>query len=248
MKPIEIKDNIFRAPMDSIKPNPWNPNEQTDFVFEKEKLSIQEHGFLDPITVRELPDGSYQIIDGEHRWKAMKAMSQPEILINNLGNIPEKIARKLTILANELRGRARRDKMSELLQSLSKDFSTEELYQSLPMQTTEIDSLINAAQINWDQVGGSLKGASDAPAGEPKGSKNSSQSSGSMGPDTDGQEKFREVKFYLPDSVAEQLEAQVDRVKSVLHPGEEPKDCSPVLAIECITQHIAQIPNEQLVG
>ena len=45
--------------------------------FDQEKLqeladSIREHGILQPVVVRALPGGVYQIIAGERRWRASR--------------------------------------------------------------------------------------------------------------------------------------------------------------------------------
>lgn len=43
------------VPINAIRPNPWNPNVMSEFMFEKERASIREFGFIDPILVREQP-------------------------------------------------------------------------------------------------------------------------------------------------------------------------------------------------
>jgi ParB family transcriptional regulator, chromosome partitioning protein len=61
------------VPLDSIEPNPRQPRE----VFDPEALaelvtSIREVGILQPIVVRELDPGRYQLIMGERRWRASR--------------------------------------------------------------------------------------------------------------------------------------------------------------------------------
>lgn len=60
--------------IDLIFPNPDQPRTQ----FKKEEIeelatSIEKDGLLQPILVRHMEDGSYQIIAGERRWQASKA-------------------------------------------------------------------------------------------------------------------------------------------------------------------------------
>ncbi|HET6870667.1 MAG TPA: ParB/RepB/Spo0J family partition protein, partial [Solirubrobacteraceae bacterium] len=60
-------------PLESIEPNPRQPRE----VFDPEALgelvtSIREVGILQPIVVRELDPGRYQLIMGERRWRASR--------------------------------------------------------------------------------------------------------------------------------------------------------------------------------
>ena len=54
-----------------IKPSPFQPRR----VFAPEALdelatSIQHHGVLQPIVVRALPQGGFELIAGERRWRA----------------------------------------------------------------------------------------------------------------------------------------------------------------------------------
>ena len=61
------------VPLDSIEPNPRQPRE----VFDADALaelvtSIREVGILQPIVVRELDPGRYQLIMGERRWRASR--------------------------------------------------------------------------------------------------------------------------------------------------------------------------------
>ena len=60
-------------PIYKIEPNPNQPRQD----FDEDELqsladSIAEHGIVQPLTVRELPNGYYQIIAGERRWRAAR--------------------------------------------------------------------------------------------------------------------------------------------------------------------------------
>ena len=60
-------------PLHKVEPNPNQPRQD----FDPEQLealarSIGEHGVVQPLTVRPLPNGYYQIIAGERRWRAAR--------------------------------------------------------------------------------------------------------------------------------------------------------------------------------
>ncbi|MBQ5712841.1 MAG: ParB/RepB/Spo0J family partition protein [Oscillospiraceae bacterium] len=60
-------------PLYKVEPNPEQPRQD----FPEEELqelteSIATHGILQPLTVRELSNGYYQIIAGERRWRAAR--------------------------------------------------------------------------------------------------------------------------------------------------------------------------------
>ena len=67
-------------PIHKVEPNPDQPRRD----FDEEELqaladSIATHGVVQPLTVRELPNGYYQIIAGERRWRAARLAGLSEI-------------------------------------------------------------------------------------------------------------------------------------------------------------------------
>ena len=65
--------NINEIPVDSIEANPFQPRTHFDQEALKELCeSIKVHGIIQPITVRKLSEGKYQLISGERRWQASK--------------------------------------------------------------------------------------------------------------------------------------------------------------------------------
>ena len=72
------------VPLDDIEPDPDQPRKFTEGGAIDENLalmaeSILQHGVLQPISVKPLGEGKYQIVTGERRWRASKlAMKRGE--------------------------------------------------------------------------------------------------------------------------------------------------------------------------
>ncbi|WP_433299510.1 ParB/RepB/Spo0J family partition protein [Actinoplanes sp. CA-030573] len=67
-------------PVDSIVPNPKQPRHVFDEeALEELKTSISEVGLLQPIVVRDLGDGNYELVMGERRWRAAQAIGKDKI-------------------------------------------------------------------------------------------------------------------------------------------------------------------------
>ncbi len=67
-------------PIHKVEPNPSQPRRD----FEENALaalsaSIAEHGIVQPLTVREMPSGYFQIVAGERRWRAARAAGLTEV-------------------------------------------------------------------------------------------------------------------------------------------------------------------------
>ena len=63
--------NLNEIDIHQIVPNPNQPRREFDEeAMEELANSIREMGIITPITLRQMPDGKYQIIAGERRWRA----------------------------------------------------------------------------------------------------------------------------------------------------------------------------------
>lgn len=74
------KGGVSSVPLHKVEPNPLQPRRE----FDPEALqaladSITAHGMIQPLTVRELPGGYYQIIAGERRWRAARMAGLQEV-------------------------------------------------------------------------------------------------------------------------------------------------------------------------
>lgn len=70
----------LQVPLDRIERNPYQTRTSFDEGALKElALSIAATGVVQPITVRALPDGKFQLIAGERRWLASKQAGKPTI-------------------------------------------------------------------------------------------------------------------------------------------------------------------------
>jgi len=72
--------------------------------FKKESLaeladSISKHGIIQPIVVRSLPNGFYEIIAGERRWRAAKMAGLDEVPVV-IKNVDDLVAAEMTMVEN----------------------------------------------------------------------------------------------------------------------------------------------------
>ena len=132
-----------------IQPNPWNPNRQDDFIYQKELASIRQFGFVSPLIVRRL-EGFYQIIDGEHRWRAAKELGISEVPIWDLGQVDDAVAKQLTIVLNETRGKTQPDLLRPLLEDLLEHQTADQLLAVLPYTPEQFKGLLSS--FDWAGV------------------------------------------------------------------------------------------------
>ncbi len=146
---------VVNVPVDSIEPNPWNPNRQDERTYEAERESIREYGFIDPVTVREHPDDSkrYQIIDGEHRWRAAQDEGLETIPVLSLV-LDNAAAKKLTVILNETRGSPDLALLGSLLRNIETELQDSDSFRlGLSYTEAELKRLTDPEPLPDDVVG-----------------------------------------------------------------------------------------------
>lgn len=74
---IQVKKTLRTS---EIEPNRTQPRKKfNDEAINNLADSIKEHGILQPVLVRPMDDGSYQIVAGERRWRAARRLGLDEI-------------------------------------------------------------------------------------------------------------------------------------------------------------------------
>lgn len=77
---LEDGTSTVTLPLDEIIPNRDQPRKQfDDEALADLSASIAQHGVLQPLLVRPMPDGSYQLVAGERRWRASRMAGLTEV-------------------------------------------------------------------------------------------------------------------------------------------------------------------------
>ena len=88
------------VPLSKIEPRADQP--RTDFdeeALEDLAASIREHGVIQPLTVRQLDGGYYQIIAGERRWRASRLAGLSEVPVRII-EADDRLATELAMVEN----------------------------------------------------------------------------------------------------------------------------------------------------
>ena len=96
----QAQTGIQTLPLQKIEPNPDQPRHS----FNEEALaelaeSIRIHGVIQPLTVRKLPNGYYQIIAGERRWRAARLAGLRELPVSII-EADDRTAAELALIEN----------------------------------------------------------------------------------------------------------------------------------------------------
>lgn len=112
-----FKTEKLIVPIDSVQPNPNNPNKQSAQMFAKQIESIKAFGLLGSITVRKWGE-YYEILGGEHRWRACKELGFTEIPVENVGEMSDTDANALLIVLN-MQGEKNLEQIAKIVEELN---------------------------------------------------------------------------------------------------------------------------------
>ena len=77
---VDEQEKVISLRLTEIVPNREQPRKQFDEEGISElAASITQHGLLQPLTVRPLADGTYQLVAGERRWRASRLAGLDEV-------------------------------------------------------------------------------------------------------------------------------------------------------------------------
>jgi ParB-like chromosome segregation protein Spo0J len=134
----------IEVPVSRLQPNKYNYKEMSTFMLDTLKRAIDKQGFIFPIIARSgnangpFKDKRLEIIDGEHRYKAAVALQLSHVIIKDLGNVPDEVAKTLTVSLNEIHGTSRPDDLAKIIKDLDK---TPEMLSYLPFDDVELEAM-----------------------------------------------------------------------------------------------------------
>jgi hypothetical protein len=139
--------------------------------------------------VTNLDPEHYEIIDGEHRWRAAKELGLTELPCWNLGLIDDADARELTVVLNETRGQPDQERLRTLLKDLvARRGGDAAVRDILPFSRERFDALIGSMKVDWD----ALEERRQA---------------------VQAQGRWKEIVFRVPYEAAQTIERAIDEVK-----------------------------------
>jgi len=136
--------------LDDLFANDYNPNKMPETEMDLLQDCIRKYGFLFPILVVWVEEKKkYRIIDGYHRYEALKRMGETETSVVVL-KLSYHDAVQLTVLMNRIKGMHQVEKMSDLVIKLKElGLEDEEICHNLGMESEEYIRLQQQAGIAY---------------------------------------------------------------------------------------------------
>lgn len=133
-----------------LKANPWNSNHVSPDNMEKLERSIEDLGFVTAVVVRELPDGTLQILGGQHRVEVAVKMGLKEVPVINVGRIGDAKAKKIGLVDNSRYGNDDTIALAKIYEEIG--LSSEDLASFLPFSEQDFDVIASAVNVDLDAL------------------------------------------------------------------------------------------------
>lgn len=118
---MDVKITILQVEVANLRPNPWNTNSVGAQNFEKLKGSIEKLGFFKPILARELDGGVFEILGGEHRWRAAMEQGISTVPVISVGKINDLVAKQMSLVDNERYGEDDQVALQRLIEEIQSE-------------------------------------------------------------------------------------------------------------------------------
>ena len=166
IKNMDVKITILQVEVANLRPNPWNTNSVGAQNFEKLKGSIEKLGFFKPILARELDGGIFEILGGEHRWRAAMEQGISTVPVMSVGKINDLVAKQMSLVDNERYGEDDQIALQRLIEEIQSEIDYR-LSDIAPYDDEMAATLAKASVIDLEALEALSRG-DDEPVGEDK--------------------------------------------------------------------------------
>jgi hypothetical protein len=149
----------MRLLVDQIRANSWNCNYMGEIEREalKQCLIAQGPKTLEPLLVRLMPDGGYELVDGEHRWRIAKELGWDtlEVVVLDIDYLE---AKARCVSSSILRGHADWFKLAQVVkQDAEAGVNVSEVYKNVLSDTAlvelfSLDALVPKARLDLEEA------------------------------------------------------------------------------------------------
>jgi ParB-like chromosome segregation protein Spo0J len=140
--------NFKEIALDKMVKADWNYKNEHAELSEKLVSNIKRNGQIENLLVRELDTGFYEVVNGNHRYDALKTLGWEKAIVYDLGKISLAQAQRIAIETNETKFSTDVMALSEIMGEIANSFDREDLLQTMPYSGKELDNMLDL--VNYD--------------------------------------------------------------------------------------------------
>ena len=141
----------IEVPVSALKYAEWNYKVDDDAKMEKLVANMKRNGQVESIIVRSLGDGTFEVVNGNHRLKAMRALGWTTAVAFDASPLSLTAAKRLAAETNETQFEKDNLRFAQLLADIAKESPLADMAETLPLSETEIGGFLQVLTHDWDQ-------------------------------------------------------------------------------------------------
>jgi ParB family chromosome partitioning protein len=141
--------SVFLCGVEKIRPQRGQPRQRFDpKALDELARSIKEHGLIEPLVVRRMPDGMFELIAGERRWRAAQKAGLKELLVV-VKDVSPKSAFELALIENVQREDLNPIELAEAFERLVKEhgYTQERLAERVGKDRSTITNILRLLRL-----------------------------------------------------------------------------------------------------
>jgi ParB-like chromosome segregation protein Spo0J len=136
-------------PVKELRKARWNYKDDDEEQLSKLINNMKKNGVIVNLIVREIKSG-YEVVNGNHRLDALNELDIKDAMCYNLGAVTLNVAKRIAIETNETRFDTDQAKLAKLFSDIAKEFSIEELAETMPFSEKELKEYSEMLNFDWD--------------------------------------------------------------------------------------------------
>jgi ParB-like chromosome segregation protein Spo0J len=126
-------------PIGSLFPAEWNYKLDDGETQRKLEASLRRNGQVVNLIVRDM-GGWWQVVNGNHRLYAMRALGAGEALCYDLGEVSDREAKRVAVETNETEFPTDYVRFAEVVRAITDEVGVEELADTVPYSDAELEA------------------------------------------------------------------------------------------------------------
>jgi len=141
----------------------WNYKDDNEELTVKLMENIKRNGQVENLLVRSLESGFLEVVNGNHRYEALKRLGAKNVMVYDLGTITNAEAYRIAVETNETKFTTDQVKLSDLIKDMTGQFSQDELLATMPYTAEQLANLLAMADFDWDAFNDTKDDSTDVP-------------------------------------------------------------------------------------
>jgi hypothetical protein len=159
------------CPIELLVKADWNYKTENYEKSKKLSRNIKKNGQMENLIIRDLQNGKYEIVNGNHRYDSLKANRFKTIFVFNTGVISLEKAKRIAVETNETKFSNDDSKLGEILASIEAEFGREDILLTMPFTEKQMDSMIEESNRMISELSGEIESFNPQEEGQDPGQK-----------------------------------------------------------------------------